>query len=203
MATFSFHPVKTIATGEGGMVTTNDARLAERLRVMRSHGMVRPEGGDPWWYEMPEPGFNYRLPDILCALGTSQLAKLDRFAARRKALAAAYADQLASLAPVVRQAASPDWSQPVLHLMTVLIDFQAAGRTRLEVVEALRQAGVGTQVHYIPVHTQPYYRQRYGALDLPGAQAWYERCLTLPLYPGMADGDVATVVGALKAALGL
>jgi UDP-4-amino-4,6-dideoxy-N-acetyl-beta-L-altrosamine transaminase len=203
MATFSFHPVKTIATGEGGMVTTNDAQLAARLRTMRSHGMVKPAGSEPWWYEMPEPGFNYRLPDILCALGLSQLAKLPRFAERRRALAVAYAEQLAPLAPLVRQAASPDWSEPVLHLMCVLIDFQAAGRTRLQVVEALKAAGVGTQVHYIPVHWQPYYRERYGQLDLPGAAAWYERCLTLPLYPGMADGDVATVVAALKDALGL
>ncbi len=203
MATFSFHPVKTIATGEGGMVTTNDARLAERLRRLRSHGMIRPQDGDPWWYEMPEIGFNYRLPDILCALGISQLAKLDAFAARRRALAARYEAALKPLAPLVVQASRPDWSDPVLHLMVALIDFQAAGRTRREVVEALRARGVGTQVHYIPVHTQPYYRERYGALELPGASAWYERCLSLPLYPGMADDDVDRVVAALADVLGL
>jgi UDP-4-amino-4,6-dideoxy-N-acetyl-beta-L-altrosamine transaminase len=203
MATFSFHPVKTIATGEGGMVTTNDPALAERLRVLRSHGMVRPADAEPWWYEMPEPGFNYRLPDILCALGLSQLRKLPRFAERRRSLATAYRERLAPLAPLVRQAAQPAWSEPVLHLMTVLIDFEAAGRSRLEVVEALKARGVGSQVHYIPVHRQPYYRGLYGPLDLPGAEAWYARCLSLPLYPGMADGDVARVVDALKEALGL
>ena len=203
MATFSFHPVKTIATGEGGMVTTNDARLAERLRRLRSHGMIRPQDGDPWWYEMPEIGFNYRLPDILCALGISQLAKLDAFAARRRSLAARYEAALKPLAPLVVQASRPDWSDPVLHLMVALIDFQAAGRTRREVVEALRARGVGTQVHYIPVHTQPYYRERYGEHDLPGASAWYERCLSLPLYPGMADDDVDRVVAALADVLGL
>lgn len=203
MATFSFHPVKTIATGEGGMVTTNDPALAERLRVMRSHGMVRPEGADPWWYEMPEPGFNYRLPDILCALGLSQLKKLPRFAARRRALAKAYETALAPLAPVVKIAARPTWSDPVLHLMCVLIDFEAAGLTRRWVVERLRDHGVGTQVHYIPVHRQPYYAERYGALELPGAEGWYDRCLSLPLYPGMADEDVGRVVGALRAVLGL
>jgi UDP-4-amino-4,6-dideoxy-N-acetyl-beta-L-altrosamine transaminase len=202
MATFSFHPVKTIATGEGGMVTTNDPALATRLRSLRSHGMVRPEGAEPWWYEMAEPGFNYRLPDILCALGLSQLAKLPRFAARRRALAQAYAQALAPLAPLVRQAAQPAWSDPVLHLMCVLIDFEAAGVTRREVVEALRARGVGTQVHYIPVHRQPYYRGLYGDLRLPGAEAWYARCLSLPLYPGMADADVAKVVGALAEVLG-
>jgi len=203
MATFSFHPVKTIATGEGGMVTTNDDALARRLRSLRSHGMVRPEGSDPWWYEMPEPGFNYRLPDILCALGLSQLAKLPRFAARRRALAGAYEAALAPLAPVVKTAQRPAWSDPVLHLMCVLIDFEAAGRTRREVVDALRARGVGTQVHYIPVHRQPYYRGLYGDLHLPGAEAWYARCLSLPLYPGMADGDVAKVADALRDVLGL
>ncbi|MBR7618100.1 UDP-4-amino-4,6-dideoxy-N-acetyl-beta-L-altrosamine transaminase [Phenylobacterium sp. 20VBR1] len=203
MATFSFHPVKTIATGEGGMVTTNDDGLAQRLKTLRTHGMLRPEGADPWIYEMPEPGFNYRLPDILCALGLSQLAKLDRFAARRKALAARYLEALKPLAPIVRPASRPDWSDPVLHLMVALIDFPAVGKTRRQVVDDLKARGVGTQVHYIPVHTQPYYRERYGALELPGAQTWYETCLSLPLYPGMADEDVDRVVGALREVLGL
>ncbi|MFZ3008607.1 MAG: UDP-4-amino-4,6-dideoxy-N-acetyl-beta-L-altrosamine transaminase [Phenylobacterium sp.] len=203
MATFSFHPVKTIATGEGGMVTTNDDRLAQRLKTLRSHGMVRPDGADPWIYEMPEPGFNYRLPDILCALGLSQLAKLDRFAARRRALAARYAEALKPLAPVVRPAVRPDWSDPVLHLMVALIDFAAAGKTRRQVVDELRARGVGTQVHYIPVHTQPYYRDRHGPLALPGAEEWYRTCLSLPLYPGMADEDVDRVILALSGVLGL
>ena len=203
MATFSFHPVKTIATGEGGMVTTNDAALAQRLRTLRSHGMVRPAGAEPWWYEMPEPGFNYRLPDVLCALGLSQLGKLPRFAARRRTLAEAYGTALAPLAPAVRVAARPAWSDPVLHLMCVLIDFEGLGRTRSDLVEDLRTRGVGSQVHYIPVHRQPYYRERYGELHLPGAEAWYARCLSLPLYPAMADADVGRVVAALKEALGV
>ena len=203
MATFSFHPVKTIATGEGGMVTTNDPNLAERLRRLRSHGMVRPDGAEPWWYEMPEVGFNYRLPDVLCALGLSQLTKLPMFAERRRILAGAYAAALAPLAPIVRLAARPAWSQSVLHLMTVLIDFKAARRSRGEVMAALNARGVGSQVHYIPVLRQPYYRERYGDLNLPGAEAWYDRCLSLPLYPGMEDGDVGRVVAALGEVLGL
>jgi UDP-4-amino-4,6-dideoxy-N-acetyl-beta-L-altrosamine transaminase len=202
MASFSFHPVKAIATGEGGMVTTNDPRLAERLRLLRSHGMVRPADGDPWWYEMAEVGFNYRLPDILCALGLTQLAKLDRFAERRRALAQRYAEGLAALSPHVRLAAQPAWSRPVLHLLTVLIDFEACGRSRRQVVEALRAKGVGSQVHYIPVHRQPYYRARYGDLDLPGAEAWYARCLSLPLYPTLEAADVDRVVAALGQAIG-
>lgn len=202
MTTFSFHPVKTIATAEGGMVTTNDDRLAARLRALRSHGMLRPEGCEAWWYEMPEIGFNYRLPDVLCALGLSQLAKLDRFVARRRTLTAAYQAAVAELAPIVRPAASPAWSRAAPHLMSVLIEFAAAGRSRAEVVARLREGGVGSQVHYIPVHRQPYYAARYGALELPGAEAWYARCLSLPLYPAMTEADVARVVEALRAALG-
>jgi UDP-4-amino-4,6-dideoxy-N-acetyl-beta-L-altrosamine transaminase len=201
-ACFSFHPVKTICTGEGGMVTTQDAGIAERARRLRSHGMAPNPHVAPWAYEMDEPGFNYRLPDILCALGLSQLSKLDAFAARRRALADAYAERLAPLAPLVRSAVRPAGSKPVLHLMTVLIDFAAAGRDRAEVMAALRAEGVGSQVHYIPVHTQPYYRERYGELDLPGAKAWYDRCLSLPLYPAMTEGDVDRVVSALSRALG-
>jgi UDP-4-amino-4,6-dideoxy-N-acetyl-beta-L-altrosamine transaminase len=200
-ASFSFHPVKTLATGEGGMLTTNDAALAARARSLRGHGMVRPAGAEPWVYAMPELGFNYRIPDVLCALGISQLAKLDRFVARRRALTALYEEKLAVLAPIARLAESPAWSDPALHLLTVLVDFEAAGTTRRAVVEALKAQGVGSQVHYIPVHHQPYYQARYGALNLPGADAWYARCLTLPLYPTMADADVDRVVGALAAAL--
>jgi UDP-4-amino-4,6-dideoxy-N-acetyl-beta-L-altrosamine transaminase len=203
MATFSFHPVKTMTTAEGGMVTTADPALAARLRALRSHGMVRPEGVEPWWYEMPEIGFNYRLPDVLCALGLSQLAKLPRFIERRRSLARRYEAALAPLAPLVRMAARPAWSDPALHLMSVLIDFPAAGHSRAEVMEALRVRGVGSQVHYIPVHRQPYYAGRYGALDLPDAEAWYERCLSLPLYPTMEDADVDRVIGALAGVLGL
>lgn len=200
-ASFSFHPVKTLATGEGGMLTTNDAALAAKARLLRSHGMVRPAGADPWWYEMPELGFNYRIPDVLCALGLSQLAKLDRFVARRRRLTDLYRTLLAQRAPHARLAASPAHSNPALHLLTVLIDFEALGVSRRSVVEGLKARGIGTQVHYIPVHRQPYYVNRQGLADLPGADAWYARCLTLPLYPAMADGDVERVVDALAAVL--
>jgi dTDP-4-amino-4,6-dideoxygalactose transaminase len=129
--------------------------------------MVRPADAEPWWYEMGELGFNYRMPDVLCALGLSQLAKLDRFAARRRALAALYAEQLAALARDRAPGRESRLEDPALHLLTVLIDFAAAGTTRQAVVEALKAKGVGSQVHYIPVHRQPYYRERYGLLTCP------------------------------------
>jgi dTDP-4-amino-4,6-dideoxygalactose transaminase len=211
MACFSFHPVKTITTAEGGMVTTNDARLAARLRRFRSHGIERdpaafrdpPPAPEPWRYEMQDLGFNYRLPDLLCALGLTQLAKLDRFALRRRQLALRYWRMLARYAPVVRAVAPPPSCDPALHLFVVLIDFEAAGVARAETMAALSARGIGSQVHYIPVHRQPYYRDRYGEIALPGADAWYARALSLPLYPGMKDDDPDRVVDALVGVLGL
>lgn len=213
MACFSFHPVKTIATGEGGMTTTNDDALAWRLRGLRSHGITRDPtqfrlpaqsfdglgAANPWAYEMQDLGYNYRLPDVLCALGISQLAKLDRFVTRRRALAERYR---ALLAPLPLRAVATPVGDPALHLFVVLIDFEAVGVTRKSVMEALHARGIGSQVHYIPVHRQPYYRDRYGEIDLPGADAWYDRCLSLPLHAGMADGDVDRVVDALRDVLG-
>lgn len=222
LAAFSFHPVKTIAAGEGGAVTTNDAELAARLRRFRNHGMERDParfekheaafGADgisedgatnPWYYEMAEPGFNYRLTDIHSALALSQLTRLDAFVERRRRLMDLYAERLAPLAPLVRPAARVPWCRPAWHLCAARIDFAAAGRTRAQVMADLRARGIGTQVHYIPVHRQPYWRKRYGDLTLPGADAHYARTLSLPLFPAMADTDVDRVAAALSAALDL
>ena len=202
MQTFSFHPVKTVASGEGGMVTTRDAALAARLALLRNHGMARDPAklaAAPWGYEMDEPGYNYRLSDIHCALGLSQLGKLAKFAARRRALAARYDRALAPLAPHIVPVRSADGTTPVLHLYQVLIDFAALRTTRAALMEALRARGIGTQVHYIPVHTQPYYRRRYGEIALPGAQRFYERTLSLPLFPTMGNDDVDAWSTALDA----
>jgi UDP-4-amino-4,6-dideoxy-N-acetyl-beta-L-altrosamine transaminase len=213
MACFSTHPVKAIATGEGGVVTTANADTAAKLRRMRSHGMVREPAafenrelafdGDtpnPWYYEMPEPGWNYRLPDVLCALGISQLRKLERFFARRQEIAARYDALLAPLAPALRPI--PRTQPHGWHLYAVLVDFAALGTTRSRFMAALRKHGVGTQVHYLPVHHQPYYRRLYGALALPGADAYYARCLSIPFYPALGDDDVARVADALARAIG-
>ena len=213
--TFSFHPVKTIACGEGGMVTVADAALAERLRRLRNHGVTRePElltdaelslDGDgvpnPWSYEQLELGFNYRMTDLEAALGLSQLGKLDRFVRRRAALAALYDRLLAGLAPLVRPVATPEGQAPSLHLYAVRIDFAAAGVSRAALMRALAAEGIGTQVHYIPLYRQPYLRARCGGRPLPGAEAFYARVLALPLFPAMAEDDVDRVAVALETAL--
>jgi UDP-4-amino-4,6-dideoxy-N-acetyl-beta-L-altrosamine transaminase len=207
MTTFSFHPVKTIAMGEGGAVTTNDDQLAQRLRRLRSHGMhknpaementalSRDADGktNPWYYEMPEIGLNYRVTDIQCALGHSQIRKLERFVARRRDLAAHYDRLLSDLAPVVRPIARSPAGETAWHLYAVLIDFEATGMSRAALMERLAAEDIGTQVHYIPVHLQPYYRRRYGETRLPGAESYYERTLTLPLFAAMTEADVIRV----------
>ena len=217
MTVFSLHPVKAIAMGEGGVVTTDDEELRDRLARYRNHGMVREpsafedaraavdSGGDsrPWYSEMPDPGYNYRASDIHCALGLSQLEKLDRFVAARGDLVARYDAALAELAPVVRPLRRVPRCRPAWHLYVVLIDFAAAGIERAALMNRLRAAGIGTQVHYLPVHLQPYYRRRYGEQSLPGAEAYYRSCLSLPLFAAMGDADVDRVVNALQEELGL
>jgi UDP-4-amino-4,6-dideoxy-N-acetyl-beta-L-altrosamine transaminase len=213
-ACFSFHPVKTVATGEGGAVTTNDPKLDTAMRTLRSHGMVRqpttplsPDLGldangqpNPWYYEMPEPGWNHRLSDIHAALGRSQLRKLGTFVARRAAIVARYDAAFAThnrIRPIGRSGGKPAW-----HLYVVHIDFAALGRDRAGVMRALSAQGIGTQVHYLPVHLQPYYQRRYGRRTLPGAEAYYARCLSLPLFPAMTDADADRVVQTLNDVVG-
>jgi dTDP-4-amino-4,6-dideoxygalactose transaminase len=212
-AVFSFHPVKPLAAGEGGMITLLDPERASRMRRLRNHGVTHDpalltedgslgeDGGrQPWAYEQMELGFNYRMNELEAALGLSQLGKLDRFTARRRMLSDRYDAALDALAPLVSPAPRGG-GRPGLHLYAVLIDFQAAGRSRAEVMRALAAAGIGAQVHYIPLYRQPYFRRRYGEMRLPGAEAYYAKVLALPLFPAMADGDVDRVVEALSAAL--
>ncbi|MBL6933361.1 MAG: UDP-4-amino-4,6-dideoxy-N-acetyl-beta-L-altrosamine transaminase [Rhodospirillales bacterium] len=212
MATFSFHPVKTVAMGEGGAITTNDVELAQKLRLVRNHGMTRDKAAfvnddmafdddgnsNPWYYEMSEPGFNYRASDIHCALGLSQLDKLFEAGRRRRQLAGIYDTALANISPHIRPLARVAGCDPVWHLYVVLIEFEAAGTDRATLMRCLHERGIGTQVHYIPVHEQPYYRDLYGRQTLPGADTYYRRCLTLPLFPAMDDSEVERVVGELS-----
>ena len=211
LSCFSFHPVKTVAMGEGGAVTTNRAPFAEKMKTLRSHGMERtpdvpkapnlarsPEGEpNPWYYEMVNMGWNYRASDIHCALGISQLKKLKENVERRAALVARYDELLSDLSPGVQLLARVG-GQVAWHLYVVHIDFKEIGLSRALVMNTLFEAGIGTQVHYLPVHLQPYYRKLYGALHLPGAERYYESCLSLPLFPAMNESDVDNVAGELK-----
>jgi UDP-4-amino-4,6-dideoxy-N-acetyl-beta-L-altrosamine transaminase len=209
MAVFSFHPVKPITTGEGGAVTLRDPRLRERIADFRNHGMVReparwrePAPG-PWYYEQHELGYNLRLTDLQAALGRSQLGKLARFTERRRALAARYDRLLAGLEELRPAAPAAQRFASAYHLYVVLIDFERLGLRRAELMRVLREGGIGTQVHYIPLPLQPYYRERGASMAaLPGARRYYERALSLPLFPAMQDGDVERVARALRAALG-
>jgi UDP-4-amino-4,6-dideoxy-N-acetyl-beta-L-altrosamine transaminase len=213
---FSFHPVKTIAMGEGGAVTTPDADLDAKMRMVRNHGMTRDAAAftqtdlafdtdgtaNPWYYEMQVEGNNYRASDIHCALGSSQLKKLDRFVARRRVLIALYRDALATL-PMVRPIDLIADSLPAWHLNVVLIDFAALGISRAQVMAALKEQGIGSQVHYMPVPWHPYWRSHcQGQGPWPGAALYYQRCLSLPLFPTMADSDVDRTIAALGHSLG-
>jgi len=200
---FSFHPVKTMTTGEGGAITTNDRELYERMLLLRSHGLERApermsEAPGPWFYEQQDLGFNYRMTELQAALGISQLAKLDRFIARRQQIVKAYHQGLSGLNWLTLPHTA---EQPICyHLFVVQMDFASLGLTRKDVMARLREVGVGTQVHYIPVHLQPWYREHLGTKrgDLPVAEQYYERALSIPLFPGMSDEDVATVIDAVR-----
>ncbi|MFN8542680.1 MAG: UDP-N-acetylglucosamine 4,6-dehydratase (inverting) [Candidatus Binatia bacterium] len=199
MAVFSFHAVKTITTAEGGAIVTNDAVLAARCRRLRDHGIVRdpaelPEADGPWWYELQEPGFNYRLNDVLAALGTAQLARIDRLWSRRRRIVATYETALDAL-PWVRPVRPAPGTRSSHHLYPVRVP--AAVRRALFV--GLRARGIGVQVHYIPVHLQPLFQRTFGTApgDCPVAEAFYQEVLSLPCFPDMVPADVDRVVKAM------
>jgi UDP-4-amino-4,6-dideoxy-N-acetyl-beta-L-altrosamine transaminase len=204
---FSFHPVKIITTAEGGMVLTNDAQQAKRLRLLRSHGVTRdaadmthaPDG--PWYYQQIDLGFNYRMTDLQAALGSSQMQRLDEFVARRHTIAQRYDGLLAGL-PLVTPWQHPD-SYSGLHLYVIRFKLAEIRNSHCEVFEALRAAGVGVNLHYIPVYRQPYYeRIGFKAEHCPEAERYYAEAMSLPMYSGLTDKQQDQVVSALRAAVG-
>lgn len=204
MTVFSFHPVKTITTGEGGAVTTNNEKLYKKLLMLRSHGTTKdPElltvNPGPWYYEMHMLGFNFRMTDMQGALGYSQLQKLPFFKARRREIVAKY-NQAFSDMKYLKTPYEPPNICSCFHLYVTQVDFNALGKSRSCVMQELKEKGVGTQVHYIPVPIQPYYKEKFGYKngDYPKAEAYYEKELSLPLYPGMSDVDVNLVINSIK-----
>jgi UDP-4-amino-4,6-dideoxy-N-acetyl-beta-L-altrosamine transaminase len=202
----SFHPVKIITSGEGGMITTNDDELAWRIGTLRTHGITREQErmtratDGPWYYQQVELGYNYRMTDLQAALGASQMNKLEGFAARRRELADLYERQLSGM-PLRALARDPEgvsgW-----HLYMIRLNLESIRRTRREVFEILRAQGIGVNVHYIPVHLQPDFEKLgFRAGMFPEAERYYEEAITLPLFPAMKDEDVEKVKLALMRAL--
>lgn len=192
---FSFHPVKHIACGEGGMVTTNDHKLFEKLKTLRTHGitkepsrMMSNDGG--WYYEMQELGFNYRLSDILCALGTSQLSRASQALSRRQEIANRYNLELADLPLELPQVS--EGAVHAYHLYVILTE------RRKELYEFLKAQNIFCQVHYLPVYRHPYYSIRYGSQSFPVSEDYYEKCLSLPMFHSLTDGEQGRVISAVR-----
>jgi UDP-4-amino-4,6-dideoxy-N-acetyl-beta-L-altrosamine transaminase len=203
MTIFSFHPVKTITTGEGGAITTNSKELYAKLVMLRSHGITKDpevlmENPGPWYYEMQGCGYNFRLTDIQSALGTSQMKRLDEFKRRRNEIIEKYNSDFSGLDWITTPLdESPDFC---FHLYVVQINFDRLGKSRADVMEELKKKNIGTQVHYIPVHTQPYYKEKFGYNwgDYPAAEVYYSKALSLALYPLMKDEEVDYVISQIK-----
>jgi dTDP-4-amino-4,6-dideoxygalactose transaminase len=201
---FSFYANKTMTTGEGGMVVTRDAELARRIKVMRLHGISRDafdrfQSKTPaWYYEVVAPGFKYNLTDIAAAMGLHQLAKLPRFLARRQHLAARYREHLSGL-PLVLPADAPAGETHAWHLYVIRLN-ASAKVTRDEVIQGLSDRGIGTSVHYVPLHRQPYWRDRYGLTPdmFPHSEAAYQTMLSIPLFTAISDADQDRVIAALR-----
>lgn len=199
MTTFSFHPVKPVTTGEGGMVTTDNEELYQRLKLFHTHGITREESllthnEGPWYYEQLELGYNYRITDIQCALGISQMKRLDQFAAHRRKLAHRYDEAFEGCKDIITPYQHPDCLSSY-HLYMI----QVPAERRQEIFENLRNKGIGVNVHYIPVYKLPYYQQHgYQSTCCPNAEAFYARAITLPLYADMTEEQVDYVVECVK-----
>lgn len=203
---FSFHPVKIITTAEGGMALTNHAELANKMALLRSHGITRDqaqmtqEADGPWYYQQIDLGFNYRMTELQAALGVSQIQRLDQYVARRHQLAQRY-DELLKALPVTTPWQHPD-SYSGLHLYVIRLQLDKMARTHRQVFEALRELGIGVNLHYIPVHTQPYYqRMGFKPDDFPEALRYYAEAISLPMFQTMTEAQQDEVVAAVHKAV--
>lgn len=200
---FSFHPVKTMTTGEGGMAVTNDEDLAEKMMLLRSHGITRdqskmthsPDG--PWYYQQIMLGFNYRMTDFQAALGISQLQRLDKFILRRHEIAKKYAELMKTFALQLPLDIPESYS--ALHLFVVRVGKAGSSKSHRQIFDAMRDQGIGINIHYIPVHTQPYYQKKgFAEGDFPEAESYYREAISLPMFPGLSDKEQDHVVSVLK-----
>jgi UDP-4-amino-4,6-dideoxy-N-acetyl-beta-L-altrosamine transaminase len=203
---FSFHPVKIITTGEGGMALTNNSKFAARMALLRGHGITRdpymmthePDG--PWYYQQIDLGFNYRMTDIQAVLGISQMDRLDGYVSRRHEIADRYRDLLGDV-PLTTLVQRPE-SHSAYHLFVIRLKLDKINQSHRQVFEFMRGKGIGVNLHYIPVHTQPYYRRMgFKTGDFPESEAYYEEAISLPMYAGLTDTEQVRVVEALKESL--
>lgn len=199
LTVLSFHPVKTITSGEGGMVLTNNEQWAVKLKKFRHHGIVKKSEVGPWYYEIEELGYNYRLTDIHCALGLSQLKKLDKFAARRREIAKKYQSGFSGIKEIIL-IKEENFAKSVWHIYPIQFDLTKLKIDRKEIFEQLGEKGIKCQVHYMPVHLHPFYKKNFGYKkgDFPVAEKYYERAITLPLFPKMTDSEVNFVIKTVK-----
>jgi len=204
MTVFSFHPVKHITTGEGGMVLTNNETFYEKLKTFRHHGIIKdkekqinPEG--PWYYEIQTLGHNFRITDFQCVLGISQMNKLDYFVKRRREIASQYTDKFKKMPEIIIKE-EPEGYESAYHIYVIQLNLSKLKTNRKKIFEALRAENIGVHVHYVPVHYHPFYKKTYGYKkgDYPNAEEYYERALTLPVFPKMSDEDVKDVVEAVR-----
>lgn len=206
MTIFSFHPVKHITTGEGGMILTNSKRYYEKLRVFRHHGIIKNantlKNEGPWYYEIPSPGYNFRITDLQCALGISQLKKLDFFVQRRREIVAMYNEAFTEMQVVITPG-EDEHVRAAYHLYVIQLRTEMLRVGRKEVFEALRAENIGVNIHYMPLHLHPFYQRQFGYRtgDYPKAERYYERAITLPIFPKMSDQDVKDVIKAVQKVL--
>jgi perosamine synthetase len=199
MTIFSFHPVKHITTGEGGMILTNNKEFYEKLKIFRHHGIVPKPNKGSWYYEIPELGHNFRITDFQCALGLSQLKKLALFIQRRREIAARYNEAFAKTEEIITPF-EEDFVKAVYHIYVIQLRIERLKVGRKEILEALRAENIGVTVHYMPIHLHPFYRDKFGYKpgDYPKAEGYYERAITLPIFPKMSDEDVKDVIEAVR-----
>jgi perosamine synthetase len=202
LSVFSFHPVKHITTGEGGMVVTDETKFAEKMRRFRNHGIAtdykQREDQKTWFYEMVELGYNYRITDFQCALGLSQLKKLPSLLEKRRSIASHYDNAFASVS-AIQPLSTQKHALHAYHLYVIKLNLKALGLSRKKLFQKMRNKGIGANVHYIPAHLHPYYRKNFGTYSnlCPIAEKVYEQIISIPIYPGMTDKDIKKVINVI------